>query len=93
MSLSSRSESEASSARSRVMKAGRYDLIFANILARPLCAMAHELAAHLAPGGTAILAGLLGSQARLVLAAHRRQGLRLERRIDIGAWTTLVLRR
>ena len=42
---------------------------------------------------TAILAGLLGTQARLVLAAHRRQGLVLERRIDIGAWTTLVLRR
>ncbi|WP_043334585.1 50S ribosomal protein L11 methyltransferase [Belnapia moabensis] len=79
--------------KSRAMQARRYDLIFANILARPLCAMAHELAAHLAPGGTAILAGLLGSQARLVLAAHRRQGLRLERRIDIGAWTTLVLRR
>jgi ribosomal protein L11 methyltransferase len=75
------------------MRPGRYDLIFANILARPLCAMARELALHLAPGGTAILAGLLGTQARLVLAAHRRQGLVLERRIDIGAWTTLVLRR
>ena len=79
--------------KSRAMQGRHYDLIFANILARPLCAMAHELAAHLAPGGTAILAGLLGTQARMVLAAHRRQGLRLERRIDIGAWTTLVLRR
>jgi ribosomal protein L11 methyltransferase len=28
-----------------------------------------------------------------VLAAHRRQGLVLERRIDVGLWTTLVLRR
>jgi ribosomal protein L11 methyltransferase len=79
--------------KSRVMKAGRYDLIFANILARPLCSMARELALHLAPRGTAILAGLLGTQARLVLAAHRRQGLVLERRIDVGPWTTLVLRR
>jgi ribosomal protein L11 methyltransferase len=79
--------------RSRAMQGRQYDLIFANILARPLCAMAHELAKHLAPGGTAILAGLLGSQARMVLAAHRRQGLRLERRVAIGAWTTLVLRR
>ncbi len=78
---------------SRAMQGRQYDLIFANILARPLCAMAHELAKHLTPGGTAILAGLLGSQARMVLAAHRRQGLRLERRIAIGAWTTLVLRR
>lgn len=72
---------------------GPYDLVFANILARPLCAMAKHLAANLAPGGTAILAGLLGTQARMVLAAHRRRGLVLERRIDVGAWTTLVLRR
>lgn len=77
----------------RRMKGARYDLIFANILARPLCAMARELALHLAPNGTAILAGLLGTQARMVLAAHRRQGLVLERRIDVGPWTTLVLRR
>ena len=77
----------------RALKGVRYDLIFANILARPLCAMARDLALHLAPRGTAILAGLLGVQARMVLAAHRRQGLVLERRIDVGPWTTLVLRR
>jgi ribosomal protein L11 methyltransferase len=79
--------------RNRRLRAKRFDLIFANILARPLCAMAHGLALHLAPGGTAILAGLLGTQARMVLAAHRAQGLVLERRLDLGAWTTLTLRR
>ena len=79
--------------RHRAVRAGRYDLVFANILARPLCAMARDLAARLAPGGTAILAGLLGTQARTVLAAHRRQGLALEARHDVGPWTTLVLRR
>lgn len=77
----------------RVRAGGPYDLVFANILARPLCAMARDLAANLAPGGTAILAGLLRGQARWVLAAHRRHGLVLERRRDEGAWTTLVLRR
>ncbi|WP_137180601.1 50S ribosomal protein L11 methyltransferase [Roseomonas sp. AR75] len=78
----------------RHVRAGRpYDLVFANILARPLCAMAKRLAAGLAPGGTAILAGLLGTQARMVLAAHRRQGLVLERALPIGPWTTLVLRK
>ena len=70
-----------------------YDLVFANILARPLCAMAGDLARHLRPGGTAILAGLLGVQARGVMAAHRRGGLWLERRLDFGAWTALVLRK
>jgi ribosomal protein L11 methyltransferase len=77
----------------RHVRAGRpYELVFANILARPLCAMAKDLAAGLAPGGTAILAGLLGTQARMVLAAHRRQGLVLERALPVGPWTTLVLR-
>jgi ribosomal protein L11 methyltransferase len=80
--------------RHRAVKAGRpYDLVFANILARPLCAMAKDLADGLAPGGTAILAGLLGTQARMVLAAHRRQGMVLERRLPQGAWATLVLRK
>jgi len=55
--------------------------------------MARDLAMHLAPGGTAILAGLLETQAAMVLAAHRRQGLRLEARMLVGRWATLVLRR
>ncbi len=70
-----------------------YDLVFANILARPLCAMAKQLAAHLAPGGTAILSGLLASQAAMVACAHRRVGLVLMRRLHEGAWTTLMLRK
>jgi ribosomal protein L11 methyltransferase len=69
-----------------------YDLVFANILARPLCAMAHELAANLQPGGIVILAGLLSVQANWVLSAHRRAGLVLQSRINDGAWTSLVLR-
>ncbi len=78
----------------RAVRAGApYDLVFANILARPLCAMARDLAARLAPGGRAILSGLLASQARMVLAAHRRQGLLLERSVGDGAWTTLVVRK
>nr|WP_294543981.1 50S ribosomal protein L11 methyltransferase [uncultured Rhodopila sp.] len=72
---------------------GPYDLVFANILARPLCLMAKGLAAHLAPGGTAILAGLLAGQARWVLSAHRRQGLRLVRMLPQGGWTTIVVRK
>ena len=76
-----------------VRRAGPFELVFANILARPLCAMAHALAANLAPGGTAILSGLLLRQAPWVEAAHRRQGMVLERRLHEGGWATLVLRR
>lgn len=70
-----------------------YDLVFANILARPLCAMAHQLAVNLAPGGVVILAGLLNTQLRWVLSAHRRAGLVLQRHFVDGAWSILVLKK
>lgn len=70
-----------------------YDLIVANILARPLAAMAAELGRHLAPDGLAVLSGLLVRQERFVLAAHRMQGLSLLGRIRINGWSTLVLAR
>lgn len=70
-----------------------YDLVFANILARPLCQMAVQLAANLRPGGTAVLAGLLTTQARTVIVAHRRAGLVLDQALREGAWTTLILRK
>jgi ribosomal protein L11 methyltransferase len=76
-----------------VRGSGPYDLVFANILARPLCLMARDLALNLAPGGTAILAGLLANQARWVLTAHRTQGLRLDRMLPQGPWTTIVVRK
>ena len=80
--------------RHRVVRAGApYDLVFANILARPLCLMARQLSVGLAPGGTAILSGLLHSQVQSVLAAHRRHGLHLDCSVANGGWTTLVIRR
>jgi ribosomal protein L11 methyltransferase len=74
-----------------VRAAGPYELIFANILADPLCDMARELARHLAPGGTGILSGLFDVQAARVIDAHRAAGLRLRRRIQLEIWTTLVV--
>lgn len=77
----------------QITKAAPFDLVFANILARPLCAMAHQLAAHLAPGGVAILAGLLNTQVNWVVSCHRRAGLVLEKRLVDGAWSILTLRK
>ena len=68
-------------------------LIFANILARPLARLAPGLRRHLAPGGVGVLAGLLARQERLVLAAHRAQGLVLIGRITLGEWRTLIVGR
>jgi ribosomal protein L11 methyltransferase len=66
-----------------------YDLIFANILLRPLQRLAAPLTRLTAPGGHVVLSGLLVSQANAAIAAYR--GLALERRIDLDGWTTLVL--
>lgn len=69
------------------------DLIFANILARPLMRMARDLSRSLAPGGRAILSGLLTRQEPSVLAAYRDQGLVLDFRLVIDGWSILVLRK
>ena len=70
-----------------------FDLVFANILARPLCLMAKNLAHALSDGGTAILSGLLQTQVPMVLAAHRRHGLVLDRLLQEGQWVTLIVRK
>ena len=66
-----------------------YDLVFANILLRPLQRLAAPLTRLTAPGARVVLSGLLASQANAAIAAYR--GLALERRIDLDGWTTLVL--
>jgi len=70
-----------------------YDLVFANILARPLVRLAPGIRRALRPGGSAILSGLLRSQQRFVFAAYLSRGFRLRRRILRDAWATLVLER
>ena len=70
-----------------------YDLIMANILARPLQRMAPAIAAHLAPGGRLVLSGLLTKQEAQIRTAYRIQGLCLVRRRRIGGWVTLELQR
>ncbi len=70
---------------------GEYTLIFSNILARPLVQFASDLAEHLAPSGMAILSGLLERQERMVLAAHKAQGLSLKHRIRVDGWSILVV--
>ncbi|MEM9046536.1 MAG: 50S ribosomal protein L11 methyltransferase [Pseudomonadota bacterium] len=70
-----------------------FDLVFANILAGPLKRLAPEIRAILAPGGRAILSGLLTRQIPGVAAVYRGHGLVVEDRITLGDWTSLVLRR
>lgn len=76
-----------------VRKAAPYDLIFSNILARPLMALAPALARSLASDGLAVLSGLLASQEAMVMSAHQAQGLKLVKRIPYGEWRTLIISR
>lgn len=69
-----------------------YDLIIANILARPLVSLATAFRAHLVPGGTLILSGILRSQETMVTGALRLQGLYLVDRKPKGDWVTLRIR-
>ena len=75
----------------RVREAAPYDLVFANILARPLVTLAQDIGGALKPGGLAILSGLLRTQERYVRAAYLARGFRLTRSLHRDAWATLVL--
>lgn len=70
-----------------------YDLIFANILMRPLIHMAPALTAALAPGGRIVLSGLLVGQVPLVRQAYENRGLVMTSRRRRHGWATLVLTR
>ena len=70
-----------------------FDLVTANILAKPLLKLAPRLRVLTARGGFLILSGLLTEQAREVLARYRATGFGLVRRRDLEGWATLMLKR
>jgi ribosomal protein L11 methyltransferase len=72
---------------------GPFDLIIANILAKPLMKMAPQLVTHLNSGGTVILSGILASQRWKVIAAYNGAGLAHIRTIWRNGWVTIVLRK
>jgi ribosomal protein L11 methyltransferase len=74
-----------------IAQSGPYDLIFANILARPLMALAPDLSQAMAPEGRLILSGLTEEQTRTIFAAYRNCGLVFEACLPIGQWRTLML--
>ena len=69
-----------------------YDLIFANILAKPLRLLAPALSKVAERNATLILSGLLARDVPGILASYRAQGFALQRRLDLDGWVTLLLR-
>jgi len=76
-----------------IQKLPQQEMIVANILAKPLMKMSRDAVRKLRGDGTLILSGLLNAQENMVLAAHRVQGLHLQKRIRRGKWSILVLAR
>ena len=68
-----------------------YDLIFANILARPLALLASGLCEILKPGGHIILSGLTFDQLRWIRACYQTRGLAPVRIIRQSNWIALVM--
>ncbi|MCL2452594.1 MAG: 50S ribosomal protein L11 methyltransferase, partial [Alphaproteobacteria bacterium] len=72
---------------------GPYDLVLANILAKPLRDLAPQIARLAAPNANIILSGLIAPDVAGVVSAYNKQGIALMRRIEIAGWITLLLRR
>jgi ribosomal protein L11 methyltransferase len=77
----------------RLREGEPYDLVFANILAKPLRLLAPSLAAVMSADGEAIVSGLLLADVAGVLASWRAQGFHLADRLDLEGWASLRLRR
>lgn len=73
--------------------AAPFDLVLANILKQPLIDLVPDMARRIAPGGAAILSGILTTQAEEVAGAYLAGGFALLRRDDFGEWSTLVVQR
>jgi ribosomal protein L11 methyltransferase len=76
-----------------IAAAGPYDLVMANILARPLVQLAPAIARNTSSRGHLILSGLLAEQGRWVASVYRALGFVLVLRLEEEGWATLMLRR
>lgn len=74
----------------RIHHQAPFDLVIANILAKPLQQMALDIVAHTARGGTVILSGLLPHQRTPIIARFRLQGLHLEYSHIRDGWLVVV---
>ena len=73
-------------------KRAPFDLIVANILARPLMRLAPQMAAHIALGGSIVLSGILERQRDAVISAYVGQNFRHVRTLHREGWVTIHLK-
>lgn len=70
-----------------------FDLIVANILARPLMRLAPEMAKHITLGGSIVVSGILNRQREAVVSAYIGQQFRHVRTLHREGWVTIHLKR
>jgi ribosomal protein L11 methyltransferase len=70
-----------------------YDLIVANILARPLMQLAPDMAAATISGADLVLSGILDRQSKQVVAAYVTNGFAFQQRTSLEGWVTLHFKR
>jgi ribosomal protein L11 methyltransferase len=68
-----------------------FDFITANIISGVLVVLAPSIAAHLKPGGIAILSGILNGQDEEIAEAMIRTGLKIVERYPDGKWISLAV--
>lgn len=76
-----------------VQKNAPYDVIFANILARPLIAMAPDMAKSLRIGGYAVISGFIDEQVEWVVGEHEAHGLKVVKIYEKDRWRAALLQR
>ena len=74
----------------QIKTTGSFDLIFANILMKPLLSLAADISRYSLSGGYVVLSGILCEQAELVTNRYIKVGFSLSREIKIGEWVTLI---
>ncbi|RUW92762.1 50S ribosomal protein L11 methyltransferase [Mesorhizobium sp. M7A.F.Ca.US.010.02.1.1] len=73
-------------------KRAPFDLIVANILARPLMRLAPQMAGHIALGGSIVLSGILERQRDAVISVYVGQNFRHVRTLHREGWVTIHLK-
>ena len=74
----------------QIKTTGSFDLIFANILMKPLLSLAADISRYSLSGGYVVLSGILYEQAEFVTNRYIKVGFSLSREIKIGEWVTLI---
>lgn len=76
-----------------VIERAPYDIILANILARPLIEMAPEIYQNLKPGGYCVLSGFVDNQVSWLLDSFDKAGLKLVRMYHIENWYAAIVQK